>query len=147
MVDRKQRRRFTDSQRGETTILGAGQRFTGRFEGAGSMIVSGEVDGECELDGSVTIANSGSWKGSVQAGDVVIAGRLEGDVQAAGRVEIGKTAHVNATLTGAFIAVADGAIIEGQMRITSAGDVKRFDEKRAAEPAPGAAGDSETEPA
>ncbi len=47
------------------------------------------------------------------------------------RVEIAGTARVTGSLSGNSIAVAEGAVIEGEIRVTSGAQPVTFQEKRA----------------
>jgi cytoskeletal protein CcmA (bactofilin family) len=53
-----------------------------------------------------------------------------GDVIAAQRVEITGTARVSGSLSGNSIAVAEGAVIEGEINVTSGAAPVKFEEKR-----------------
>jgi cytoskeletal protein CcmA (bactofilin family) len=68
----------------------------------------------------------------VKATDLVVAGVVEGDVVAQGKVEILGTARVTGSLSGNSIAVAEGAVIEGEIRVTSGSEPTTFQEKRLA---------------
>jgi len=80
----------------------------------------------------VTLAESGHWTGTMKAHDVIVAGRVEGDVIAQGRIEISGTAKVTGSLAGKSIAVAEGAVIEGEIKVLSGSDPIQFQEKRKA---------------
>jgi cytoskeletal protein CcmA (bactofilin family) len=80
----------------------------------------------------LTLAAGGRWKGTLKASDIVVAGTVEGDVIAAQRVEILGTARVTGSLSGNSIAVAEGAVIEGEIRVTSGAAPVTFQEKRTA---------------
>ena len=92
--------------------------------------VNGEVEGDCEIDSTLTLAKSGLWKGTIQAGNVIIAGHVEGDIIASGRVEITDTARITGTVSATAIAVAEGAVVEGVMKTTSQSEPIGFIEKR-----------------
>ena len=92
----------------------------------------GTVEGDCDIDGPLTLAEGGRWKGTLKATDIVVAGVVEGDVVAAQRVEILGTARVTGSLAGNSIAVAEGAIIEGEIKVTSGAPPTTFQEKRQA---------------
>ena len=83
-------------------------RSPGLISGTGSFLVSGEIDGDCDLDGTVTLAPNGLWKGTIKASDVIVAGQVEGDIIATGKVEITDSAHITGTVSGEAIAVAEG---------------------------------------
>ncbi len=123
-------RRFMDSGSESTTLLGEGTRFIGKFSGRGHFLVCGEVEGDCEIEGSLTIAVDGHWNGTIRAENVVIAGQVHGEVQASGQLEVAASARVTGSLTGASIAIAEGAIIEGGVNVSGRSEPVAFSEKR-----------------
>lgn len=123
-------RRIGDSNDGPATYIAASARFVGRLSGTGVFVVFGEVEGDCDIHGPATLAKGGRWVGTLRADNVVVAGTVEGDVIAREKVEIGQTARVSGSISGVSIAVAEGAIIEGELSVTSGGEATRFTEKR-----------------
>ena len=99
------KRRLRDAASGPGTLISQGCKVEGMLRGAGNFMINGEVDGECDVDGSVTLAEGGHWKGVIRATSVIVAGSIEGDIIAAGPVEIGDTARISGTVTGEAIAV------------------------------------------
>lgn len=124
------RRRFRDRTSGAPTLINEGCKITGLISGQGDYQVSGEIDGDCDIDGNVILARNGFWAGTVKASNVVISGHVEGDIVAAGKVEIAESARITGTVTGAAIAVAEGAVVEGQMKTTVQPEPVGFVEKR-----------------
>ncbi len=127
----RKNRRIRDRSSGPVTLINEGCRITGLITGSGDYQVSGTVDGECDLEGTITIHGSGHWAGTVKALHVVVAGHVDGDILAAGHVEILGTARITGTVSGEAIAVAEGAVVEGIMRTLSDEAPKSFTEKRA----------------
>lgn len=123
-------RRIGDRPAGPTTYVTEATRLVGHLAGAGAYVICGQVDGDCDIDGAVTLAPSARWTGTVRAADVIIAGAVDGDVIAGSRIEVTGTARVRGSLTGHSIAVAQGAIVDGEIRVTSGGEPVRFEEKR-----------------
>ncbi len=126
----KPNRRIRDRSNGPVTLINEGCKITGLITGTGDYQVNGTIDGDCDLEGTVTIHPGGHWSGTVKALHVVIAGHVDGDIQAAGHVEIVGTARITGTVTGEAIAVAEGAVVEGVMRTTSTEEPQSFTEKR-----------------
>jgi cytoskeletal protein CcmA (bactofilin family) len=60
----------------------------------------------------------------------IIAGKVTGKLVIAEKLEIGATAVIRADVSARSIAVAKGAVIEGQVTITSGEPVVEFEEKR-----------------
>lgn len=127
----KHNRRIGDHTGGPTTFVSAATRFVGSITGSGPYVFCGTVDGDCEIDGSVTLAAGGRWTGTIRAIDVVVAGDVNGDVVASNRVEISATARIFGSLSGHSIAIARGAVIEGDVAVASGLEPFLFDEKRA----------------
>jgi cytoskeletal protein CcmA (bactofilin family) len=123
-------RRLRDKSASSATLINEGCKITGTISGAGSYLINGEIDGDCDLDGTVTIAPNGLWKGTVKASDIIVAGQVEGDIIAAGKVEITDSAHIIGTVSGEAIAVAEGAVVEGVMKTTGPSEPLEFVEKR-----------------
>jgi cytoskeletal protein CcmA (bactofilin family) len=126
------KRRIRDSASGPTTYIAPSTKIVGTISGQGSYVFCGTVEGDCDIDGPVTLADGGRWKGTLRATDIVVGGVVEGDVIARQRVEIGGTARVSGSLAGNSIAVAEGAVIEGEIRVTSGEAPVQFQEKRQA---------------
>lgn len=124
------RRRISDSSDGPTTYIAKGTKITGKLVGNGPYVFCGEMEGDCDISGTATLAEGGLWTGTLKAKDVVIAGTVDGDVVATNRVEIAGSARIAGSLSGLSIAVAEGAIIEGEIKVTSGETPTLFEEKR-----------------
>ena len=123
-------RRLRDIATGPGTLISEGCRIEGLVTGNGHFMINGEVEGECDIDGTVTLAKGGLWKGVIKATSVIVAGTVDGDIAAAGQVEISETARITGTVSGEAIAVAEGAVVEGVMKTTGKGEPREFVEKR-----------------
>ena len=129
-MDRTQRRRMRDYAPGQPTLISEGCKISGLITGTSDVLVNGEIDGECDLSGTVTLTRNGRWTGTIRAGNIIIAGHVEGDIISACKIEITDTAKIAGTVSGAAIAVAEGAIVEGVMKTTGASKPVKFIEKR-----------------
>lgn len=124
------RRRFRDRTSGAPTLINEGCKISGVITGAGDYQVSGEIDGDCDIEGTVILARNGFWAGTIKADSIVISGHVEGDIVATGKVEIAQSAKISGTVTGEAIAVAEGAVVEGVMKTTAQPEPMGFVEKR-----------------
>jgi len=123
-------RRMRDQSSGKATLINEGCKISGEITGDGDFIINGEVVGDCDVSGTVSLAGNGYWQGSIKADNVVVAGHIEGDITANGKVEITNTAKIAGTVTAEAIAVAEGAVVEGVMRTTGNSEPLEFIEKR-----------------
>ena len=93
-------------------------------------MVGGSVRGDSVIGGSFTLSETGRWEGKIQASNAIVAGVIEGAVSASDKLEIRKTARIRGAVTARTIAIAAGALIEGDMAVTSGTPVVHYDEKR-----------------
>ena len=130
------KRRLRDAASGPGTLISEGCKIEGLMTGTGNFMINGEVEGECDIQGTVTLALGGRWKGVLRAESVIVAGTIDGDIVATGQVEISSSAKISGTVTGEAIAVAEGAVVEGVMRTTGRSEPQPFVEKRNGTDAP-----------
>ena len=130
---RKKRRRTLDHVPAFSTVIGAGSTCAGNFSGKDNYAVYGRVEGECDLDGTLMLGQSGHWVGEIVATHVIIAGTVEGNVTAREKLELAPSANIRGNLKSAVIAIAEGAVYDGQIRMEQATRVTRFVERRGTE--------------
>ena len=124
------RRRATDRASGSPTIIGAGTTLTGNLECDGDLIVGGVVQGDSSVRGTLTLSEGGRWEGRLKAASAVIAGEWYGEIAVGEKLEIRKSARIRGAISARSIAVAQGAVIEGEMAVTSGQPVVHYEEKR-----------------
>lgn len=129
-MNEAKRRRLRDRSSGAATLINEGCKITGVIGGNGDFLINGEIEGDCDIDGTVTLARNGLWRGTIKANTVIISGHVEGDIVAAGKVEIAASAKIVGTVSGDAIAVAEGAVVEGVMKTTGQAEPTEFVEKR-----------------
>ncbi len=124
------RRRLLDRIVGSPTFIGAGTEFVGDMACDSDLSVAGIATGECRIKGAFLLAENARWTGPVTAGSAVIGGQLKGDLKLEGKLEIGKAARIEGNIRAKTIAIAKGAVVMGEMTITSGQAVVTFEEKR-----------------
>jgi cytoskeletal protein CcmA (bactofilin family) len=126
------KRRFLDLGEATPTFIGATSVFIGNIRGAGQFVVSGEVHGDGELDGALNLSASGIWHGNIQAQQAIVAGQIMGGLSVKDKLEIGYTAVIRGKVSARTVAIAKGAIVDGEIEVTSDSPVVQFEEKREA---------------
>ncbi len=106
--------------------------FIGNIRGAGQFVVSGEVHGDGELDGALNLSAIGCWHGNIQAQQAIVAGKIMGGLSVKDKLEIGYTAVIRGKVSARTVAIAKGAIVDGEIEVTSDTPVVQFEEKREA---------------
>lgn len=123
-------RRLRDRKTGAATLINEGCKISGLVAGSGDFLVNGEIDGDGDVEGTITLAPNGLWRGTIKASAVIVSGHVEGDIVASGNVEITASAKITGTVTGEAIAVAEGAVVDGVMQTTAQPAPTEFVEKR-----------------
>src|ERR1700722_1948886 len=124
------KRRVFDLHAGVPTVISAGSVIVGDVRGNGDYVVAGEIHGDGELGGGLSLAAGGVWNGYIQAQQAVIAGKITGGLAVRGKLEIGYTAVIRGSVSAAAIAIAKGAIVDGDIVVTSGMPMQEFEEKR-----------------
>jgi cytoskeletal protein CcmA (bactofilin family) len=127
-------RRLSDRSNGPPTVIGAGVNFRGDIIAPGAVMLSGSVTGDGDVGGMLSIAREASWEGQVRARSAVIAGKLTGGLMVEDRLEVGSAAVIKGHVTAKSLAIARGAVIEGDIQVTSGEPIVQFEEKRAVVP-------------
>jgi len=124
------RRRHADRVSVSPTFIGGGSKFTGNLDCEGDLVVGGHVNGEGHVRGALTLSEEGHWEGTIHASNAVIAGQVTGTVAVSEKLEIRKSARIRGIVNARTIAVAQGAVIDGEMAVTSGAPVVSYEEKR-----------------
>jgi cytoskeletal protein CcmA (bactofilin family) len=123
------RRRFFDARAGAPTLIGAGTRFEGNITVDGPMSLGGTVIGA--VAGLLSVAQGAHWQGNIHAQAAVVAGRISGNLTVDSKLEIGRTAVIRGSVRAHVVAIADGAVVDGDIAVTGSQPIIHFEEKRA----------------
>ncbi|MGH1537406.1 MAG: bactofilin family protein [Gammaproteobacteria bacterium] len=110
-------RKLRDKVSTPATILGKDFVIKGDVKGTGSIVISGTVKGNGDIDGLVELVSTAVWEGDIHTDDVIIGGTVKGDVFARGKLEITGSARIFGNVSGTSVSVAQGAMIDGTMKI------------------------------
>jgi cytoskeletal protein CcmA (bactofilin family) len=124
------KRRLVDQLGVSPTFVAEGSRFTGDIETAGPLVVCGSIRGDGRVGGALSMAAKSQWEGEIHAQAAVVAGRILGKLVIEEKLEVGSTAVIRADIVARSIAVAKGAVIDGEVIITSGQPIIRFEERR-----------------
>ena len=113
-----------------STFIGPGSVFVGDIRGIGHYVVSGEVHGDGHLSGGLHLSASGRWHGFIVASQAIVAGEITGGLTVEDKLEIGSTAVIRGKVSARTIAIAKGAIVDGEIEITSDTPMLEFEERR-----------------
>ncbi len=111
-------------------MVGDGARFVGDIITEGSLIMCGHVTGDGSIGGALSIARNAQWHGEVHAHDAVIAGQVTGAVHCVDKLELAASAVVRGAVSAKRLAIARGAIIDGDLIVTGDEPIVRFEDRR-----------------
>jgi len=99
------------------TIIGADAVFKGdlRFDSAAMLL--GEFEGSIHSKGMVHVAKGATCNATVDAHEVAVEGQVNGDVTAHERIDLRPNGVVKGDITATRMSMADGASIDGHIRI------------------------------
>ena len=96
-----------------SAIVAPGAEFEGLVLLRGPGRIDGRVRGQVIGQDLVWIGERASVEARIDAGDVVVEGRVEGDVAARGRIELLAGARVRGALEAPRLRLAEGCFLEG----------------------------------
>jgi len=108
-------RRPTSEDNSKESVIAAGLTIEGKIEGAGSVRIAGNFQGDVHVKGNLTIEQGAKLTGGVRAATVIIGGELEGNIDAAARVELLESGVLNGDLKAGSLTVAAGSRMRGQV--------------------------------
>ena len=106
------------------TLIGQASRVSGDLDFAGGLHLDGSIAGNVRADpsqtSSLSISETGSIDGNVEARNVMLNGSVRGDIVARERVVLGATARVQGNVYYGVIEMTLGAQIMGKLTRISA---------------------------
>lgn len=103
--------KFKDAE----TIIGASIKVKGNFQGQGSIIIEGMLEGSLKTAANLFIGDQAKVVANIEAKDALINGEVSGNVKAKGYLSIGRTAKIFGDLQYGEISIEKGASINGQL--------------------------------
>ena len=107
------------------SIIGVGMTVHGDLESGGVVKVEGAVNGHVTARQQVLVSKGGEIDGDVDTKEAVIGGTVHGSVRTTERVEVQAGAVVQGDITTKRISVAEGAVLNGAIRMGEVEDSAR----------------------
>lgn len=99
------------------TVLGADSTFKGDLSFESAAKVLGRFEGTIKAKGRVYIADGSTCKATLIAKEIAVEGLVDGNVEAEDRVELKPTGKILGDVVAKRMTMADGATLEGHVRI------------------------------
>ena len=102
---------MTDS---EVTIVGAAAKLEGTVVSAGSLRIDGQVKGQIQADGDVTLSPQSQVEADIRAQNVSVAGRFKGNIVVKGKAHLARGGRIEGNITSKTLVVEEGGVFHGQ---------------------------------
>lgn len=90
----------------------------GDISGGEDLVIAGRVEGSITLNGRVlTLAAGSHVVGEIEAGTVIVSGKMDGTIEAKDRLDIKSSADVKGQLSTARLIVADGSQMNAKVEM------------------------------
>lgn len=123
-------RRLLDKSPGSPTLLGERTHFIGNLAAAGPFVLFGHIQGDGRIDGPLNVMLNAHWEGDVHAASAIVAGKVTGNITVDEKLEIGRMAVIRGSVTAKTLAIARGAVVDGNITVTGNAPIIEFEEKR-----------------
>ena len=109
---------------GLTAFIDQGSEFEGKLSFRDTVRIDGCFRGEITSENTLIVGESGEIHATIRSNMVVISGNVAGNVHAARKLVLHKTARVNGDVETASLVVEEGAVINGQLKMTAPSEAK-----------------------
>ncbi|WP_274361848.1 bactofilin family protein [Paenibacillus thermotolerans] len=103
------------------TLIGEGSVFEGKIKSEASLRIEGQMIGDIECGGDVTIGESGKAKSNIAARNVIIAGVVNGNVTAKGTLTITAKGQLYGNTAAQTLVISEGAVFQGMSKMEGKG--------------------------
>jgi cytoskeletal protein CcmA (bactofilin family) len=98
----------------EVTIVGAAAKLEGTVVSAGSLRIDGQVKGQIQADGEVTLSSQSQVEADIRAQNVSVAGRFKGNIVVKGKAHLARGGRIEGNITSKSLVVEEGGVFHGQ---------------------------------
>jgi len=115
------------------TLIGEGTLFEGRIKSEASIRIEGQITGDVDCAGDVTIGENGVVKSNVIARNVILAGTVHGNVLCKGKLTIRATGKLYGNTTAQSLIIDEGGVFQGTSKMDN-GETPQQDQPNREQP-------------
>ena len=97
------------------TVISHGLHIKGSLECENDLWLDGIVEGNIRAEGNITLGVNARVQGNITATNATIGGQVNGDLKVHDKLILGQSAHIFGEVKTASLAVAEGAILIGNI--------------------------------
>ena len=103
-----------------SAVIGRSITMRGEISGSEELYIDGNFEGTIRLPANrLTLGPNAVVKADLDAGDVVIYGKLQGNVRAAGRLELRDSAVLQGDIHAGRLSIEENASMKGKVELTT----------------------------
>jgi cytoskeletal protein CcmA (bactofilin family) len=123
------------------TLIGEGSVFEGKIKSQAGIRIEGQINGDVECSGDVTIGERGVVKSNITARNIIIAGIVHGNVTAKESLRLMTTGQLFGNTATQTMTIDEGAVFQGTSRMEK---ITPGEKSKKADPAAAAASSNGT---
>jgi cytoskeletal protein CcmA (bactofilin family) len=105
---------------GLTAFIDQGSEFEGKLSFRDTVRIDGRFRGEISSENTLIVGESGEIEAAIHSNTVAVSGTVMGDIHAGKKVVLHKTARVDGNIETLSLAIEEGAVVNGQIKMISA---------------------------
>jgi len=110
------------SDDGRRLVVGRDIVLSGTIGACDNLIVEGRVEAELNDSKRIEISDSGSFKGSVEIDEAVIAGHFEGSLTVRDRLVVKSTGRIEGVIRYGELEIQSGGVVRGDIDVFGPGN-------------------------
>lgn len=114
---------------GTDTLIGEGTTIEGKITSKAGLRIEGQVKGDIDCSGDVTIGENSKIHSNLSARNIVIAGIVNGSITTKEMLSITATGKVYGDITVSSLQIVEGGIFQGTSRMETRSLIERHQEK------------------
>jgi cytoskeletal protein CcmA (bactofilin family) len=99
------------------TLIGEGTHFEGKIRSAAGIRIEGQITGDIECTGDVTIGENGVAHSNIRARHIILAGHVTGNVTALGKLTVKATGNLKGNLSAQELSIETGGVFHGSSKM------------------------------
>jgi cytoskeletal protein CcmA (bactofilin family) len=101
----------------DTTIISSGVKIEGTVTTNGNIRVDGEIKGDIISENNITVGESGSVNGKINASVISIGGTVTGSLEAKEKLTLTSRGKINGDIIVKAFVIEDGGLFNGNCRM------------------------------
>lgn len=101
------------------TLIGEGSIFEGKIRSDAGVRIEGQITGDIECEGDVTVGEKGVVHSNILARNIIIAGTVNGNVHAKNKLSITSKGKLYGNMVAASLSIEEGSVFEGTSKMGS----------------------------